>query len=182
MHQFDVFPALQTQRLSLVEIQRDHAAGMFNLLTDARVTEYYVVIPFKEEQDLLPVIERFKAQYSQQQGLRWAITLRDTGVFIGTIGFHHFSTGHRAGVIYALSPEYWGQGYISEALSAVMKFGFEELGINRIEAEVMPGNAASEKVLAKNGFCCEGLLRQWLYWNGRHYDVNMYSVLASERR
>ena len=65
-------------------------------------------------------------------------------------------------------------------LKVVVEFGFKELEINRIEAEVMLGNTASEKVLAKIGFKNEGILRQWMYWNEKHFDMSMYSLLQSE--
>jgi ribosomal-protein-alanine N-acetyltransferase len=54
------------------------------------------------------------------------------------------------------------------------------LKINRIEAEVMQGNYASEKLLTKIGFNKEGILRQWMYWNDKHFDMTMYSLLQSD--
>ncbi len=177
LHQFDLFPVLHTDRLDLVEITPAHATDLFAIFTDKRVTEYYTVVPLREEKDILPVIDRFRSQYCNRQGIRWGIALKGQQRLIGSIGFQYFTTGHKAGIVYALSPGYWGQGYISEALKAVLQFGFDELEIRRIEAEVMPGNTASDKVLMRNGFQHEGLLRQWLQWNGKYYDMDMYSVL-----
>lgn len=57
---------------------------------------------------------------------------------------------------------------------------FNNLEINRIEAEVMQGNVASEAVLGKLGFKNEGVLRQWMYWNGNHYDMTMFSLLIKD--
>jgi [ribosomal protein S5]-alanine N-acetyltransferase len=65
-------------------------------------------------------------------------------------------------------------------LRAVIAFGFNELAINRIEAEVMPGNEASERVLEKLGFTREGILREWMLWNEKHYDMTMFSLVRSE--
>ena len=78
---------------------------------------------------------------------------------------------------YDLQKEFWYNGYITESLKEVLKFGFEKLEINRIEAEVMPGNIGSEKVLKKLRFEKEGLLRDWMLFNGKHYDMMMYSLL-----
>jgi len=61
-----------------------------------------------------------------------------------------------------------------------LNFGFNTLGINRVEAEVMPDNIASEKVLQKLGFTKEGLLRDWMYWNNKHYDMMIFSLLKKE--
>ena len=69
---------------------------------------------------------------------------------------------------------------MTEAIKRVTEFGFNKLDINRIEAEVMHGNIASEKVLAKNGFKNEGVLRQWMYWNTKYYDMTMFSLLQSD--
>lgn len=63
---------------------------------------------------------------------------------------------------------------MTEVLKAVIEFGFSEFEINRIETEVMQGNIASVKVLAKTGFKNEGILRQWMYWNDKHYDMTIF--------
>lgn len=104
------------------------------------------------------------------------------GNIIGTLGFNNFTKRHRANIGYDLQADFWTQGFMTEALKTVIEYGFNELNINRIEAEVMPGNVASEKVLSKIGFKNEGLQRQWIYWNDRHYDMNMFSILHSEFR
>ncbi|MDB5191310.1 MAG: GCN5-related N-acetyltransferase [Segetibacter sp.] len=62
----------------------------------------------------------------------------------------------------------------------VIEFGFSQLAVNRIEAEVMQGNIASEKLLGKCGFTNEGILREWMYWNNKHYDMTMFSLLRSD--
>lgn len=64
----------------------------------------------------------------------------------------------------------------------MIEFGFNDLDINRIEAEVMQGNLSSEIVVEKSGFTKEGILRQWMFWNGKHYDMTMFSLLKSEFR
>jgi ribosomal-protein-alanine N-acetyltransferase len=107
---------------------------------------------------------------------------KGTSNIIGTVGFNNFTKRHRANIGYDLQVDFWNRGFITEALEAVIEYGFYELNINRIEAEVMPGNVASEKVLSKIGFKNEGLLRQWMYWNDKHYDINMFSMLQSEFR
>ena len=69
---------------------------------------------------------------------------------------------------------------MTEASKEVLKYGFYELEINRVEAEVMVGNIRSDKVLEKLGFSCEGVLRDWLYWNGNFYDMEMFSLLKRD--
>jgi ribosomal-protein-alanine N-acetyltransferase len=79
-----------------------------------------------------------------------------------------------------LQTEHWNNGYITEALKTVMNFGFDRLEINRIEAEVMQGNIISEKILDKLNFKNEGVLREWMFWNGKHYDMTMFSLLKAD--
>ena len=69
---------------------------------------------------------------------------------------------------------------MKEALTPVLRFGFINLEVNRIEAEVMQGNIASEKLLAATGFLKEGVLKQWMHWNDNYYDMVMYALLRSE--
>jgi len=99
----------------------------------------------------------------QQVGIRWGIALKGHRNIIGTIGFNNFTKQHRANIGYDLQAQFWNNGYLTEALKAIIKYGFKELDVNRIEAEVMQGNIASEKLLAKLGFTNEGVLREWMY-------------------
>ena len=105
------------------------------------------------------------------------IALKGHNSIIGTIGFNNFTKKHRANLGYDLQKDFWNKGYTTEALKVVIAFGFKQLEINRIEAEVMPGNLASEKVLTKLGLIKEGISRQWMYWNDKHYDMTMFSLL-----
>ncbi len=179
-HNFDSFPVLHTPRLSLIEIGQGQRAGLFHLFSNPAVTEYYHVIPMQVEEDLQKMIDFLKKGYSEKKCIRWAITPQGGDSTIGTIGFSSFTTGHKGAIVFALEPAWQGKGLITEAANEVIKFGFAELGLKRIEAEVMPGNKPSEKVLGKLGFQHEGLLRQWSSWQGKQYDMNMYSLLAAD--
>ena len=82
---------------------------------------------------------------------------------------------------YFLSESYWGNGIASEALKTIIKFLFEKVNVNRIQAEVMPENEVSKKVLLKNGFTKEGLLRQANLWSGKGIvDLEIYSILKGD--
>lgn len=173
------FPILPTQRLRLIEIQHIHQPDLFYLLTDKRVTEYYHVVPLKEVADVRKVVDFLKQRFADQQGIRWGIALEGRDELIGMIGFNSFVPGHKGVLVFALMQEYWGKGYMSEAIAAVLAYGFTTLQLKRIEAEVLPGNKASEKVLEKAGFHQEGLLQQWMWWDNKAYDINMYAVLRA---
>lgn len=174
----DQFPVLHTPRLHLIEIQHAHQPDLFYLLTDKRVTEYYHVVPLKEVGDVRKVIDFLKQRFLDKQGIRWGIALQGREELIGMIGFNSIVPGHKGVLVFALVQEYWGKGYMAEAIAAVLEYGFTTLELLRIEAEVLPGNKASEKVLVKTGFHPEGLLQQWMLWDHKAYDVNMYAQVG----
>ena len=174
------FPLLQTDRLNLIEIKQCHLGDIYKLYSDENVTRFYNLLPFKCEQDAQKVIDWYQNRFKDQLGIRWGITLKGKQNIIGTIGFNNFTKRHRANIGYDLQTEYWNCGYITEALKAVIDFGFNQLEINRIEAEVMQGNVMSERVLDKFNFKNEGVLRQWMFWNEKHYDMTMFSLLRTD--
>lgn len=179
-HTFDGFPVLHTERLDLIEVSSSHTPDLFQLVTDNRVSRFFNVMPATQVSDMEKVVERFRKMYVDKTGIRWAIQLKGAKNIIGTIGFYNLTDKHRGVLAYALIPEYWNKGYVSEALKEVLRFGFEVLELIRIDAEIRPGNIPSEQVLQKYGFTHEGLLRQWVLWNGEYQDMNMYALLQRE--
>jgi ribosomal-protein-alanine N-acetyltransferase len=177
---FDKFPAIRTPHLELVQITEEHANDLYKLFGDKKVTEYYNLLPLESETDSQRLIEHFRSRFESQAAIRWGIRLNEHREIIGTVGFNSFMKKHRANIAYDLQQPYWNQGVITEALHAVISFGFYALDINRIEAEVMEGNEPSIEVLHQVGFKQEGTLRQWMYWNDKHYDMLMFSLLRSD--
>lgn len=177
---FDTFPILYTDRLQLVEIEQHHLTDIFKLFSDSKVTRFYNIKTLTSESEAKKIIDLFQSRFNEKVGIRWGISPIGVNNIIGTIGFNNFSKQHRANIGYDLQSESWNKGYLNEVLKSVVEFGFNHLEINRIEAEVMQGNIASEKVLSKNGFKNEGVLRQWMYWNDKHYDMSMFSLLRSD--
>jgi RimJ/RimL family protein N-acetyltransferase len=83
---------------------------------------------------------------------------------------------------YLLAKQYWGQGLLFEAMQILLDFAFTELGLNRIEAEVITANAVSAKVLHKLGFTEEGCLRERWIVSGQKYDIAAFGLLRQEWR
>lgn len=176
-----IFPILHTDRLDLIEITQKHLTDLFELFGNDKVTEFYNIKTLTEEKEAQKYLDWFRDRFHDKLGIRWGIALKGHENIIGTIGFNNFTKEHRANLGYDLKQEYWNKGFIKEALKEVLKFGFDTLEINRIEAEIMPGNIYSEKALIRLGFKKEGLLRDWMLWNGKHYDMIMYSLLRTEK-
>jgi ribosomal-protein-alanine N-acetyltransferase len=176
----NTFPTLTTKQLDLIEIQQSHLIDIYSLFSDKKVTEFYNLLPLKQEQEGQKLLDWFRNRFQDGLGIRWGIALKGKSNIIGTIGFNNYAPKHRANIGYDLQSSYWNRGYMTEALHAVIGFGFNELDINRIEAEVMQGNVMSENLLEKLNFKREGILRQWMLWNEQYYDMTMYSLLKTD--
>ena len=180
---FTAFPTLQTRRLLLRQIGPGDAAAVFHLFADAEVTRYYDLDTFTEQSQAAELIEHFQRRFDHQVGMRWGLALAETPTeLIGTCGYNIWVQSARRGLLgYDLTREHWRRGLMSEALTAILEFGFERMLLNRVEALTFPQNVASKHLLGKLGFKKEGLLRAYEYIKGVPQDMNIYALLAGER-
>lgn len=107
----------------------------------------------------------------------FAVTLKDGGTLVGCIGIHVQPDHDRAEIGYWIGVPFWGKGYATEAVRAVIAHGFDTLGLNRIYAEVFTRNPASARVLEKAGMQREGTLRQAVKKWGEYVDCEMYAII-----
>jgi [ribosomal protein S5]-alanine N-acetyltransferase len=179
---FDRFPCLETPRLILREIMPYDREAVFHLFGNAEVTRYNDVSQFPNIERADQLIDWMRQRYVERKSIRWAVTLRGgQDRLIGTCGFNLFDTRSHFGEIgYDLHPAFWGQGIMTEAVGAMLRFGFFEVGLNRIEANVTVGNVASGALLTKLGFRYEGLMRQRGYWKEAYHDLEWYALLRDE--
>lgn len=174
-------PRLETERLVLREIRAADAPAVFEIFGNDAVTRYYDLATFEDISQAQQMIARLAVRNAAKEILRWGIALSENDRLIGTGGFNSFVRGWgRAGIGYDLAPAYWNKGYATEALHAMLGYGFVQENLNRIEALVMPGNDASVRVLEKLGFTREGLLREYGYWKERYWDLQMFALLKRE--
>ncbi|HEV8658729.1 MAG TPA: GNAT family N-acetyltransferase [Thermoanaerobaculia bacterium] len=104
----------------------------------------------------------------------------DDGELVGAIGLHMKRGYERAEIGYWLGVPFWGRGYATEAVAAIIRYGFEELKLNRIYAGYFSRNAASGRVMEKSGMKYEGSLRQHVKKWDEYVDVIYYGILRSE--
>ena len=162
------FPKLETERLQLRELTLLDAETMFRYFSKESVIRYFGMDSFENIEQAKTTIQTFKNRYEEGNVFRWGIEKKGTGQLIGTCGFHLINNHHkRAEIGYELDDTYWGQGYASEALQAILAYGFETLQLIRIAAVVYVENKASQKLLSKAGFQEEGLLRKHMIQNGK---------------
>ncbi|QJW45111.1 GNAT family N-acetyltransferase [bacterium BFN5] len=175
------FPELVTKRLLLRQIKEDDALLLHQYWTDPAVIEYLTLEPFKDIQETFNMIALLNSLLEFNQGIRWAITRQADHVVIGTCGFHNLKAEHkRAELGYELGKPFWKQGFMAEALAAIIPYGFEILNLNRIEAFVNFGNSNSTSILQRMGFSLDGLLREYEFAREQFVDQYCYSLLKQE--
>lgn len=179
---FDKFPEMETERLILRQIHPSDAEAVFAILSDGSVTEFYDDDPFPSVSGSLDQIEVWERIFQRHWGIRWGIGLKSGGGLIGTCGYYSIHSLHkRAGIGYELARAHWTQGMMTEALTAILEFGFEALELNRAEAFVMPENTASIRLLEKLDFINEGLLAKYENWGSKGFvDLYIFALLRPE--
>ena len=181
MVEVSAFPILETDRLILRQVTQDDANSLLKYLSDKDVMKYVGLEPFKSIDDALDEISWYKSILEKRTGIRWGITLKDQGEVIGSCGFLNVVSQHyRSEIGVELSREHWGKGIASEAFEAVIRYGFEQMNLQRIEALIEPPNIPSQKLAERQGFIREGLLRSYEYTCGKFDDLYMYSLLNQE--
>lgn len=115
------------------------------------------------------------------KGEEMALAIEFEGLYIGSIGFFFNRRDDSAELGYWIGKPYWGRGFASLAGAEMIRFGFEDLGLNRIQAQVMARNPGSSRVLEKLGLSYEGHLRGSIKKWGVYEDVKIYAALSSDR-
>lgn len=169
---------LETSRLVLRWIDERDTEGLFALFSDTEVTRYWSRAAWTSMDESRDAIERDLAAYADGSAMRLVLERRDQPGLIGTLGLHRFvDPSRRCEIGYALAPAHWGKGYVGEALSAALDYGFNVLDLNRVEADIDPRNNASARVLERLGFRKEGYMpERWLV-NGEMADTVNYGLL-----
>lgn len=178
---FEVFPRIETPRLILRELRREDADAVFRIFSDQEVMKYMNMDMFTSIEDAQALIERQRHRFEQKERFRWGIALKESDTIIGTGGYVAWNQmWYNAELGYDLARSYWGQGIMTEAVQAMIQFGFERMGLNRIEAEVLPANSASIRLLLKLGFQEEGVLHERSFWRGAFHDLVMFALLKEK--
>lgn len=174
------FPSLETTRLLLRETTQEDAAAIFDLFSDSKVTRFHNLDTFSHIEEAIEVIERRIKIFESERGVRWVIALKQDNIAIGSCGFTLHKEANSAEVGYELASNFWQQGIMTEALLAILQFGFEQIDLNCVVAQVMLENIVSQKLLKKLGFQSQGVLKQHGFWKGKHHDLEQFSLAKFE--
>jgi [ribosomal protein S5]-alanine N-acetyltransferase len=177
-------PGLKTERLTLREIAASDAPALLAIHGDAQAMRWFGTDPLVNLEEAHKLVQTFASwRQMANPGVRWGIARDAAAPLMGSCGLFKWNRGWRCCSIgYELAPAFQGQGYMREALSAALAWGFEQMALNRVEALIHPQNTASIRLVQKLGFVQEGQLREVGYWLGEHRDLLAFGLLRGEFR
>lgn len=173
---------IDTERCVLRRIVPDDYQMMYeNWARYEEVCRYFPFNPIEDIDVYKEKVYRWVSNYESDIYFHWVIEWKETSELIGTINLGSVEESClMADTSYMLSPKYWGQGIMTEVLQAVLNYAFNEIELNRVQADVFDGNIASEHVLTKCGMQLEGIARQKYYKNGKFIDTAQYAIIRSD--
>ena len=177
-------PLMVTPRLALRELRSADAPAVAEHAGDKRVARFLLSVPSPYPVALAArwIAGRI-AWWPQGRGLTLAIVRREAPeALIGSASLRCYPRARRAELGYWLGAASWGHGYATEAAGALVDYGFRELALERVYAQVLEGNAASCRVLDKLGLLEEGVRRKHVRKAGTLRDVTLYGLLFDEWR
>jgi len=176
---FEKFPVLETERLTLRAISMDDVDDMFQQRSNPEVMKYIVRPLLQSRREAEELVRNYQFLFDQGISITWAISLKGASKMIGTAGYPRINKENYRGEIgYSLDPLHRRKGYMDEAVGEVIRFGFDQLRLNSIEAVIDPENKASSALVLKHGFTREAYIREHTYFEGRFQDVEIYSLLS----
>ncbi len=174
-------PNLETPRLILRKMSLADAEDVYEYASDPQVTRFTLWEPHRSLQDSIDFLHNVAGLYAGHHVAPWGIEIRTERKLVGTCGFVSWQVRDgRAEIGYGLSRNYWGQGLMTEAVKAVIDFGFTSMELNRIQAMCDIENHPSYRVMEKAGLQFEGILRGYVLSRGEFRDQRLYSILREE--
>jgi ribosomal-protein-alanine N-acetyltransferase len=174
------FPTIQTQRLTLRQLSSNDAIEIYEQRSDERILRYLDRPATKSVEDAALYIYHMNTLIEKDEVVLWGITIKPRDIVTGTICLFKFEKeNYRAEVGYMLHPDFHRQGIMKEALAAVIKFGFSQLGLHSITANVNPANEASIRLLKSLSFQQEAYFRENYYFNGQFLDSAIFCLVNS---
>lgn len=179
---FGNLPTFETERLKIRLFKKGDEKDLYEYCSDDEVTRY---ISFESYTSISQAEDRINYCLEIYKNINkpfpWGIEYKENGKLIGSIDFVEWNEDHKEAKIgYVLNRNYWNKGIASEALKVILKFGFEKMGLNRIQIECDERNVASARVIEKNGLKYEGTLRQKKFNKGEYISLKCYSILRQE--
>ena len=175
----EVPETIQTERLILRKPCMEDALAIFEgYAQDPEVTRYLVWKPHRNIRDTEEFLLACGQLWRTGKDFAYSITLKEDDKLIGMFGLHPMNLKIEVG--YALAHPYWGKGYMTEALCAVIDWAFTQPDIFRVQATCDVDNLGSARVMKKAGMEREGLLRRYILHpnvSDEPRDVYLYAIV-----
>lgn len=177
---FTPFPTLETPRLLLRALRASDLDDLYAYASDPEIDRFTPWTRYTALEQAQADLDEFLAEYERDGLGAWGVEHRADRRLIGIATFSPPHRYHRRAELgYTIARAYWGQGYATEAVQALIRFGFEQMDLVRIEAVVLPDHSASARVLEKAGMQYEGLLRGYQIWRSKPCDLMMFGVVRA---
>ncbi|WP_026892360.1 GNAT family N-acetyltransferase [Lacrimispora aerotolerans] len=180
---YEKFPHIVTDRVILRKIEESDLDSLFEIYNNENVFTYIPGDVKKNKATVLNMIGHFERDFGKKKEIFLGICLPEAPEKIVGVAemFDYDEKVNMITVGYRLNEAYWGKGIASQAVNGMADYLFQTIGINRIQAFVMPANEKSKRVLLKSEFREEGVLRQAQYWKGIGVvDLIVYSRLSTD--
>ena len=169
---FTNFPVIQTERLTLRELNLNDTKAIFRLRTKKEVVEFIDRKTLNNFSETRAFIERISKLTSNNKGVFWVIESKSNSQVIGTIGLRNFEDEEDyAEIGYELEPSYQQKGFMSEAFNVVVEYGFKQMELKTIEAFTHKNNRASIALLEKQKFVFEPEIKDEGFENNISYRI-----------
>jgi [ribosomal protein S5]-alanine N-acetyltransferase len=178
---FTTYPILETSRLKMRKLSRFDAQAIFEVRNDYQVTKYNIVDAYTNIEQARNLIRNIQSEYVERKTIRWGITVKPNDKIVGMVGFNYWDRNdHRAAIGFDLRQDHWRKSFMTEAVREVIRFGFQNMGLNRIEADASIYNVGSVMLLQNIGFTQEGIQREQYYEDGNYHDLVLFALLKRE--
>lgn len=168
-------PELKTKRLLLRAFLPVDTHEVNNLAGNINVSKTTLNIPYPYSPEMAESwIETHKPSWEAKTGVVYAITLSESGQLVGAIGLHDIQLS-QAELGYWVGEPYWGNGYCTEAVRALIQFSFENLSFNKIVSEHLTSNPASGEVMKKAGMRYIKKIKNYDR-HGKLSDIEIYEI------
>ncbi|MEQ6391179.1 GNAT family protein [Bacillaceae bacterium S4-13-58] len=174
-------PIIETKNYILRGLRMKDAPVLFSFMSDLEIMQYITSTPVKTVTEMNEQIHKSLLLFERKKEIPWVIMDKNNEKIIGVFRFHKLNFWHlktEMGVV--LAKTFQKKGVMTELLPHILSFGFTELGLNRIVGDIFAENEGSRKLLERQGFQKEGVLRQTDFDGNRYHDTIVYSMLRAE--
>ena len=173
---------IETERLILRRFEYSDADSMLKYwVADEKIQSLYSEPVYSTKAEVKQLLDKYISSYEKEDYYRWAIIDRVTNECIGQIAYFLVdSKNHFAEIEYCIGTEFQCKGFATEATKAIIKYGFENMNLHKVQICTKTINEPSKRVIEKCGFTYEGTLRDYFYMNGQYVGRLYISILRKE--